>query len=116
MSSSHFRASYLPLIFLLTNQNIQLIADTLSSNQNRVDHRKWNFNSLLPVGKYIDMDPSTTELVISHTQFIRSGQCLLGCICDNQRHFHGGIIAAGAPVFRLSKDLRKKVPTSIFPM
>ena len=23
---------------------------------------------------------------------------------------------AGAPVFRLSKDLRKKVPTSIFPM
>ena len=27
-----------------------------------------------------------------------------------------GCCYAGAPVFRLSKDLRKKVPTSIFPM
>ena len=76
MLSSHFSctsaAADLPL-----NQS-EFTADTLSSNQNRVDHRKWNFNSLLPVGKYIDMDPSTTELVISHTQFIRSGQCLLG--------------------------------------
>ena len=36
------------------------------------------FNSLLPLGRYIDMDPSTTELVISQTQFIRFGQFLLG--------------------------------------
>ena len=28
-------------------------------------------NSLLPLGRYIDMDPSITELVISQTQFIR---------------------------------------------
>ena len=40
MSSSHFQlfASDLPL-----NQS-EYTADTLSSNQNRVDHRKWNFN------------------------------------------------------------------------
>ena len=36
------------------------------------------FNSLLPLGRYIDMDPSTTELVVSQTQFIRFGQFLLG--------------------------------------
>ena len=35
-------------------------------------------NSLLPLGRYIDMDPSTTELVVSQTQFIRFGQFLLG--------------------------------------
>ena len=44
------------------------------------NHREGVFtlNSLLPLGRYIDMDPSTTELVISQTQFIRFGQFLLG--------------------------------------
>ena len=39
----HF--SYLQLFAsdLLLNQS-EYTADTLSSNQNRVDHRKWNFN------------------------------------------------------------------------
>ena len=36
------------------------------------------FNSLLPLGRYIDMDPCTTELVVSQTQIIRFGQFLLG--------------------------------------
>ena len=35
-------------------------------------------NSLLPLGRYIDMDPCTTELVVSQTQIIRFGQFLLG--------------------------------------
>ena len=38
----HFSWSYLPLICLSTNQNIQLIHSLLI--QNRVDHRKWNFS------------------------------------------------------------------------
>jgi len=46
-------------------------------------------NSLLPLGRYIDMDPCTTELVVSQTQIIRFGQFLLGWICDNQLHFPG---------------------------
>ena len=61
---------------------------------------KWEnvwFNSLLPLGRYIDMDPSTTELVISQTQFIRFGQFLLGWICDNQLHFPS-IIAGNTKV------------------
>ena len=45
------------------------------------------FNSLLPVGRYINMDPSLTELVISQTQFIRFGQIFFGCICNNLLHF-----------------------------
>ena len=44
-------------------------------------------NSLLPVGRYINMDPSLTELVISQTQFIRFGQIFFGWICDNLLHF-----------------------------
>ena len=35
------------------------------------------FNPLLPVGRYINMDPSLTELVISQTKFIRFGMFFL---------------------------------------
>ena len=43
-------------------------------------------NSLLPVCRYINMDPTLTELVISQTQFISFGQSFFGWICDNSLH------------------------------
>ena len=39
------------------------------------------------MGRYINMDPSLTELVISQTQFIRFGQIFFGWICDNLLNF-----------------------------
>ena len=38
------RACHLTLIHLSTNQKVQLIHGTLSANQNKMDHRNWNFH------------------------------------------------------------------------
>ena len=43
-------------------------------------------NSHLPLGRYINMDPTPTELLISQTQLIWFGQFLGGWICNNQLH------------------------------
>ena len=60
--------------------------------------------------------------IISHIQY---QTCVknFNCLMRNNGSLVGHVTAtlnarwhAGAPVFRLSKDLRKKVPTSIFPM
>ena len=67
---------HFPLYFM----QIFILVLTLMQIQNLIllDATSKNFNSLLPVGRYIDMDPSTTKLAISQTQFIRFGQFLLG--------------------------------------
>ena len=52
----------------------------------RTNELKSIINSLLPLGRYINMDPTPTELVISQTQLIWFGQFLGGWICNNQLH------------------------------
>ena len=89
----------LQIILLQRFQKIYLDIKPYSSQvfKNYVLYFILYINSLLPLGRYIDMDPSTTELVVSQTQFIRFGQFLLGWICDNQLHFPS-IIAGNTKV------------------
>ena len=47
------------------------------NTNNFISSRGITLNSLLPVGRYINMDPSLTYLVISQTQVIRFGQLFL---------------------------------------
>ena len=42
---------YPPLLHLSTNQKLQLIHYP-SSKQNKVDHRKWNFNVIFPMAHF----------------------------------------------------------------
>ena len=48
----------------------------IEGSLNRLTISHVYINSLLPVGRYIDIDPSPTTLVISQTQFISFGQSL----------------------------------------
>ena len=54
---SHTSAAALFVSDLLLNQS-EYTADTLSSNQNRVDHRKWNFNVIFTLAHLFYYIPS----------------------------------------------------------
>ena len=68
------------------------------------------FNSLLPVGRYINMDPCPSELVISQTQFMSLGNFWGGWMCDNQLQLPGKI----ADNIKLKNRSHKKFVINIY--